>query len=236
MNRLAVAFALVAAVVVTSLSGCAEPHSIMVKRPENPQVDAAVTTMWSHEIHDVAKDGDWILSRSYYLVADGISVIAPGEPLSHASIYDAKRDTVIEAVGSGVREIPLSQLVQRNHYLIVVHPSGMTDDERRHAVERARTRIGTPFDTTGMLGFNSKDKLYCSELVWWAAQGELRYGDHHTIITPAGLMNYGAVVYWSGKRTDEQVMALAIDSGKERAKEPAPLRADQKRVALTDSE
>ena len=60
-----------------------------------------------------------------------------------------------------------------------------------------------------MIGLGSPDKVYCSELVWWASQGELRTGVHETVITPADLMKYGEVVYWSGKRTDEQVMALA---------------------------
>lgn len=182
----------------------------MVKRPENKNLDDAITAMWSHEIHSVAQDGDWILTRSYFMVADGISVMTSGEDLSHASIYDAQKDTIIEAVGDGVREIPLSELIQRNHYVIVVRPSGMTAAERRHAVERARSRIGTPFDTLGMFGFNSKDKVYCSELVWWASQGELRTGVHHTVITPSELMEYGEVVYWSGKRSDEQVQALAL--------------------------
>lgn len=205
MKRLAV----VAALAALTFTGCAEPHSVMVKRPTDPDVDAAVTAMWSHEIHSVAQDGDWLLTRSYYLVADGISLASSGESLSHASIYDAKHDTVIEAVGSGVREIPLSKLVERNHYVIVVRPSGMTPEQRRHSVERARSRIGTPFDTAGMFGFDQKDSVYCSELVWWASQGELRTGDHHTVITPSGLMDYGQVVYWSGKRTDAQVMSLA---------------------------
>jgi len=191
-------------------TGCSEPHSILVKRPENKDVDTTVTVMWSHEIHGVAQDGDWILSRSYYLLADGISKATPGVDLSHASIYDAKRDTVIEAVGSGVREIPLQQLVERNHYLIVVRPSGMTAAERAHSVERARSRLGTEFDELGLFGINNPEKLYCSELVWWAAQGELRTGDHHRVITPADLMDYGQVVYWSGKRTDPQVMDLAL--------------------------
>ena len=198
-----------AALIAATAAGCAEPHSVMVKRPTDPQVDKAVTQMWSHEIHDVAKDGDWIVSRSYFLVADGISIASSGEALSHASIYDAKRDTVIEAVGSGVREIPLEKLVERNHYLIVIHPSGMTEQQRRRSVERARSRIGTPFDVTGMFGFDSKDKVYCSELVWWASQGELRTGQHYTVVSPSDLMDHGEVVYWSGKRTDEQVMALA---------------------------
>lgn len=213
MKRLVLLAALVA---TTSVAGCSEPHSVMVKRPESPAVDTAVTAMWSHEIHKVAKDGDWILTRSYFMVADMISLATPGEDLSHASIYDAKRDTVIEAVGDGVREIPLSQLVQRNHYVIVVHPSGMTDAQRTRSVERARSRLGTPFDTRGMLGLDDPDKVYCSELVWWAAQGELRTGDHHRVITPGDLMDYGEVVYWSGKRTDTQVMQQAM------AREPHP--------------
>jgi hypothetical protein len=206
MKRLFVIAALIAA----SATGCSEPHSVMVKRPQDPQVDAAVTAMWSHEIHSVAQDGDWIVSRSYFLLADGITLASSGEPLSHASIYDAKRDTIIESVGSGVREIPLSELVQRNHYLIVIRPTGMTPAQRRHSVERARSRMGTPFDVRGMFGVDNKDALYCSELVWWAAQGEQRTGVHYRVVTPNDLMKHGEVVYWSGKRTDEQVMAIAM--------------------------
>jgi hypothetical protein len=215
MNRLAVA----ALAVVLCATGCHEPHSLLVERPESPEVDAAVTAMWSHEIHQVAEDGDWILTRSYFMLADAIAKTTSGIDLSHASIYDAKRDTVIEAVGSGVREIPLSDLVQRNHYVIVVRPHGMTPAQRARSVERARSRIGTEFDKAGLFGFDDPDKLYCSELVWWAAQGELRTGEHHRVITPSELMRYGELVYWSGKRTDPQVMALAMTRDREPARE-----------------
>lgn len=205
MLRLTVALA----VVLASATGCHEPHSVLVKRPENKDVDAAVTAMWSHEIHEVAQDGDWILSRSYFMIADAIAKATPGLDLSHASIYDAKRDTIIEAVADGVREIPLAELVRRNHYVVVVRPYGTTAAQRARSVERARSRIGTPFDKAGLFGFDDRDKLYCSELVWWAAQGELHTGDHHRVITPVELLGYGEVVYWSGQRTDAQVMALA---------------------------
>jgi Permuted papain-like amidase enzyme, YaeF/YiiX, C92 family len=199
------------AVVLLVICGCAEPASLMVHRPESPTVDAAVTKMWSHEIHGIARDGDWILTRSYYALADVISLASPGEPLSHASIYDAEHDTVIEAVGDGVREIPLSQLVDRNHYVIVVRPTGMTEADGRRAVSRARSKLGTEFDRAGMLGFDDEDKFYCSELVWWASQGEQRSGQHYVVVTPANLIDHGTVIYWSGKRTDEQVMQLAIN-------------------------
>jgi hypothetical protein len=51
-----------------------------------------------------------------------IATVTPGEDPSHASLYDAEHGTVIEAVGDGVREIPLAQLLQRNHYIIPVRP------------------------------------------------------------------------------------------------------------------
>jgi len=56
--------------------------------------------------------------------------------------------------------------------------------------------------------------------VWWAAQTEARSGVHETIITPSNLMQYGEVVYWSGKRDEPQVMELAT----ERAPRTAPAK------------
>jgi hypothetical protein len=76
----------------------------MVHRPQDTNIDAAVTSLWDHDVRRIARDGDWILSRSYYLVGDVIATVTPGEDLSHASIYDAEHGTVIEAVGDGVRE------------------------------------------------------------------------------------------------------------------------------------
>ncbi len=197
-------------------TGCAEPKSFLVKRPEDKQMDRAVTEMWSDEIANVARDGDWILSRSYYAIADAITKIAPGEELSHASIYDAKSNSIIEAVNAGVREIPLADIVQRNHYVIVVRPRHQSAKEGTEAVARARAAIGTPFDHWGFFGLQEDDKFYCSELVWWASRGEAKNGGHETIITPANLMQYGEVVYWSGKRDDAQVQALAAARSEEK--------------------
>ena len=199
---------IVAILTAVGAAGC-DPKSAMVHRPENPSADAAVTAMWTREIHGVARDGDWILTRSYYAMGDAIALATPGEDLSHASIYDATHDTVIEAVRSGVREIPLAKLVDRNHYVIVVRPSGMTAADEALALARARTRLGAPFDITGMIGVDHADAYYCSELVYWASQTEAHSGRHERVITPADLMKYGEVIYWSGKRTDPQIMELA---------------------------
>jgi uncharacterized protein YycO len=199
---------LLALLFVTCAMACSRP-SVMVKRPADAQVDTAVTKMWSQEIAKTARDGDWILTRSYVLVGDAISMAVPGESLSHASIYDAKTGTVIEAVSEGIREIPLAKLVGRNHYVIVVRPANMTAADQTEAVARARTKLGGKFDISGMFGFDHEDAYYCSELVYWASQTEARSGRRERIITPSDLMKYGEVIYWSGKRDDEQVMSLA---------------------------
>lgn len=201
--------ALALAVTAIIATGCAEPRSLLVSRPADRGTDLAVTALWAHEIHQVARDGDWILTRSYFALADVIALGTRGEDLSHASIYDASRDTVIEAVGSGVREIPLAALLERNHYAIVIRPSRMTAAAQAAALARARAQVGTPFDNAGMIGFDDPDRFYCSELVYWASDTAARHGRTETVITPAGLMAYGEVVYWSGERTDAQVMKIA---------------------------
>jgi hypothetical protein len=196
--------------VATVATACSEPKSLLVERPVDQAVDTAVTALWAHEVHGVARDGDWLLTRSYYALADAIAIATPGEDLSHASIYDATRDTVIEAVASGVREIPLSELLARNHYVIVVRPSGMSAADQTAALARARSQVGTAFDKAGMFGIDDPETFYCSELVWWASETEARSGRTEAVITPADLMKYGEVIYWSGKRTDPQIMELAV--------------------------
>jgi uncharacterized protein YycO len=197
------------AIAAVLVLGACNAHSLKVHRPEDRRVDQGVTRLWADEVRRVAQDGDWILSRSYYFVGDVISTFTPGEDLSHASIYSAKTGTVIEAVTPEIREIPLEQLIERNHYVIVVRPSKLTAAERAASVERARSKLGVAFDARGMFGFDNPDTYYCSELVYWAADVARRYHDSQTVITPPELMAYGQVVYWSGERTDPQVMHAA---------------------------
>ncbi len=220
------------AVSALNLGGCVTSwHSVKVHRPDDKVVDQTVTQMWADEVRNVAQDGDWILSRSYYFVGDVISTFTPGEDLSHASIYSAKTGTVIEAVTPVVREIPLEQLIQRNHYIIVVRPNKLTAEERAASVVKARSKIGAPFDTRGMFGFDNPDAFYCSELVYWAADVEHRFNDSQTVITPPEMMNYGQVVYWSGMRSDPQVLAAAAEHVADHDDVAARAEATKKRLA-----
>lgn len=200
---------LVAGALALAGTGC-NAYSLMVHRPADRTVDDAISRRWAREIRGVARTGDWILSRSYYLVADGIALSTGGVALSHASIYDAETDTVIEAVETGVREISLEKLLQRNHYAIVVRPAELSDVERREALSLARAQVGGEFDGAGMFGMNDRDTFYCSELVWWAVGGDARFGAQ-SVITPSELLDYGEVVYWSGERDEPQMQHIAAD-------------------------
>ncbi|MBA3395802.1 MAG: hypothetical protein H0T89_24370 [Deltaproteobacteria bacterium] len=199
-----------ALLIVTSLAGCTSTKSVMVHRPTDTTADAAITRMWAHEIEGVARDGDWLLSRSYYAVGDLIALTTPGEDLSHASIYDARRRTVVESIGSGVREIPIADFLARNHYVIVLRPSNMTAIDQRQALLRARAKVGAAFDIGGMFGVDNPQAFYCSELVYWASQTEARSGRSEIVVTPSDLMKYGEVIYWSGKRDDSQLVQIAL--------------------------
>jgi hypothetical protein len=134
-------------------------------------VDDATVQVWAREIRDVARDGDWILSR---------------EDLSHAAMYDARRDTVIESLAD-VRETPLVQVLARDGNVIVVRPSKMTAQDESFALGRARGRLGA--------------SLSGSDLVYWASQTEARNGPSEHPVAPADLMQYGEIIYWSGRHT-----------------------------------
>lgn len=199
-------------------------HSVLVKRPADPVVDRALTQMWTEEIRRVAQDGDWLLVRSYASVGDAIVVLTGGEEITHAAMYDGKTGTVIEAITPVIREIPLEALVERNRYIVIVRGAGSAADKRA-AVVRARTTLGTGFDLRGMFGVaDRKDRFYCSELVYWASGLAERDPKSHFIITPASLLEHGEVVYFSGRRDDAQLQRVATGWLAERA--PARVAAD----------
>lgn len=217
-SRIMKRLSLACLVLLSLAAGCGVTSykSVMVHRPEDKVADAAVSELWAADIRKVARDGDWFLSRSYYAVGDVIAVTTRGEDLSHASMYDATRDVVVESVGEGVREVSLVAFLKRNHYVIVVRPANMTAADQVHALARAKTKIGLPFDMRGMFGFDNPDAWYCSELVYWASQTEARSGGHETVVTPSDLMKYGEVIYWSGKRDDAQIMGIAMERAEQK--------------------
>lgn len=187
--------------------------SRLVKRPADLRIDLAITQMWAEEVRRVGQDGDWILTRSYSASGDVIAVATAGPidkggvPLSHASMLDRRSGSIIEAFRPTVRETSLETLIKRNHYLIVVRPNKLSVAEREASVARARSQVGTQFDVGGMFGIDDDEEWYCSELLYWASEIEKHGGRKHVIIEPAELLDYGTVVYFSGERTNPDVLS-----------------------------
>lgn len=188
-----------------TLAACAASGPAM-KRPAGAADNRAVTALWADDVRRTAQTGDWILSRSYSRTGDLITAFTIGESVSHASIYDAERGTIIEALQPVVREVPLESLVDRNHLLIIVRPHGLTQEQRLASVARARSVVGSSFDFAGLFGAGSEDLFYCSELVLWASQLD---GTAGSVVTPAELVEHGTVIYYSGSRDDGAVIATA---------------------------
>lgn len=182
--------------------------SLVIEKPADVGGNQAVTELWAADIARVAQSGDWILSRSYSFTGDVISVANTGERFSHASIYDGERGTVIEAIMPVVREVPLEHLLDRNHYVVIVRPQGLSQAERLTSVVRARQHVGAKFDVAGLAGVGSEDRFYCSELVVWASGLD---GAAGRVVTPSELMDHGEVIYYSGQRDDRALMATAVE-------------------------
>jgi uncharacterized protein YycO len=182
--------------------------SMKIHKPTDQKVNDNITAMWQRDIRKVARSGDWLLTRSYSVNGDVITTVARGEEVSHASIYDARTGTIIEARRPTVQEVPLENLLARNDLVIVVRPRSPNGAQGTASVDRARAAVGTEFDLQGMLGLGDNDqKFYCSELVYWASA--MDPVNRPRIITPASLVDYGEVVYYGGRRTDPQVQEAA---------------------------
>lgn len=205
MNRIFTTSIGLTLAVAAALPACG--GSMVRKKPEDPTVNRAVTALWARDIERVARDGDWILTRSYSAVGDVIAFGTRGPEISHASVYDAGRGTAIEAVRPVVHEVPLEELLERNRVAIIVRPHGLSEAQRRASLARARSAIGKPFDLRGLFGIDDADKFYCSELVVWAAG--IDTGD--VVVTPASLVDHGEVIYLSGNRESADLQQVALE-------------------------
>ena len=76
----------------------------------------------------------WLVTRGYH-TGDDIVAIATNSPLSHASVLDLEKLTVIEAIGRGVIETELTQFLRESHRLVLVDAREWTG----RAQEGART-------------------------------------------------------------------------------------------------
>jgi uncharacterized protein YycO len=182
------------------LTGCLA-NPIVKRLPKTVHVKQ--NQIFEERVRELAVAGDWVVTRGYD-ATDVFVANATGIPLSHVGVYDRNNDTIIEAKSGGVRETPLSDLVDNSHRIILIRPRWSTPDTRDKAVENARALIGKSYDLLGIFGLNLPSSYYCSELV------VLIYKDWHkpsdrmpTVIAPGELYLYGTILYDSLPREDE---------------------------------
>ncbi|MEZ4403868.1 MAG: YiiX/YebB-like N1pC/P60 family cysteine hydrolase [Kofleriaceae bacterium] len=197
MTRSCFAIALAAAALATS-TAC--NHSMVVSRPADHKLDDAYTTMWVKDLRANAQDGDLVLRRGYAVLSDVIVTVTGGPAMSHAAIYDGETGTLIDAVSSGVREVPADRFINASHHWMIIRPANRSAAERRAAVLRARGAIGTGFDFTGFVGLDDPDRFYCSELVAWALDVRDDVFLEDVLVAPGELTAVGPVVFDSGER------------------------------------
>lgn len=188
-------------------AGCSK-GSLVVKRPQ-PATDQAITRLWADELRANAEHGDWILSRSYSFVGDVITGLTRGGDWSHSAIYDKERDVIIEATGDGVHEISVESFVRRNYHLAIMRPGGTTAADRAAGLERVRSKLGTKYDWTGLVGLDDPDRFTCAELILWSAEPDRRGWHQPVIVAPSDLEDYGQIVFYTGTRDDRDVQLLA---------------------------
>jgi len=208
------------AIVFWALFGCFAIGAAVVGlspgRPELHPIGSrarAETDAWLGALQSKARNGDWLVIRGTH-VGDQVVAAATLSPLSHAAVLDKDRSEAIEAVGAGVRAVPLLELIAQAHRVQVIRPRGATEIDGRAAVERARSHIGKSYDWLGVAGLPSHSRYYCTELVVDAYRGRDRGWPLDRVIEPMEMQYLGDVLFDSGPRPDslDQVVAAELEA------------------------
>ena len=211
----------VAALIASSAgTGCAGAEAL--RRREGPRY-AAETHSWVHEVMRLGRNGMWLIVRGYH-TGDDVVAVATNAPLSHAAILDHDNGEIIEAVGDGVRVVPLAKLLRESHRLQIVRPAGWTEQRGAEAVQRARSQVGKGYDFLGVVGAPDRNRWYCSELAAWSMGVPVdKLGAWH-VIHPKDLHRKGSLLFDSQAR----------DGRPDRAPANAPVDAAEPATATAD--
>jgi hypothetical protein len=148
-------------------------------------------------VRAVIEHGDWLVIRG---VTDPDNFIGSvtNMPFSHSAIYDKDNDEVVEADSHGVHLTSLEKFLGKAARVWVVKPIWATRETRPLAVARARSRVGLPYNYSGLIGLGLPDSYYCSELVidaWLPFMAGEKVNPIPKVISPGRLHHWGRVVY-----------------------------------------
>lgn len=174
-------------------AGCA------VQPVADPSLPAANAARFS-EIRAVLQNGDWLVTRGVHDTDNFVATVT-NMPLSHAAIYDAMADEVIEAEGVGVHATTLDDFLCKSARVLVIRPIWATSDNSPQAVAKARGWIGKGYNFTGLLGMNYPDRYYCTQLAVLAYKpfmAEKPGNPLPPVIMPGQMYHWGRIVFDSG--------------------------------------
>lgn len=106
-----------------------------------PQKDEAALAQ------DTLEPGDIILTSAPTLRSVGIRLFTLSS-VSHAALYIGD-GRIVEALGSGVRERPLEELLREENVALVLRYPGLTRDEQLEMLDYARQKTGARFNYFG---------------------------------------------------------------------------------------
>jgi uncharacterized protein YycO len=166
---------------------------------QDTETSAEETDAWIDEIQAKGADGDWIVVRGYK-VSDHLIAGTTFTKLTHAVVLDHENMQVVEAIKPKVRVVSVREIVENAHRVVLIRPDSAQEAQGPTALEKARSRVGQPYDFLGVIGLPSKKKFYCSELAVWAWGIEVDRAGPTKVVHPAALRDYGKVLFDSGPR------------------------------------
>jgi uncharacterized protein YycO len=174
--------------------GCAVKIDVGANKTLDGERDAQV-------IQSILTHGDWLVIRGVH-DTDDLVVTATNMPLSHAAIYDANTNEAIEADGSGVHITPLKDFLAKSQRLMVMVPIWANERTRIAAVERARSRIGLGYNYTGLIGLDTPNRFYCTQLAIDAYKDAIDTNPPQNplphVVKPGQMYHWGRIIYDSG--------------------------------------
>jgi N-acetyl-anhydromuramyl-L-alanine amidase AmpD/uncharacterized protein YycO len=98
---------------------------------------------------DALEIGDIILSTTGQIISRAIRT-ASNAQVSHSMLYVGQGGQVIEAVGSGVRLIPLAQAIEPATVAVAFRLPGLSDEQKQQIADAAADYIGKDYDFVGI--------------------------------------------------------------------------------------
>ncbi|MDR1397129.1 MAG: hypothetical protein LBJ14_05305 [Desulfarculales bacterium] len=143
--------------------------------------------------------GDWLVVRGIHMPDNFIASVT-NMPLSHAAIFDALNEEVLESDSNGVHTSTLEEFMSRSQRLMIIEPAWATQQSRGPAVERARGWLGQGYNYTGLVGINSPNRFYCTQLAVDAYKPFIENGPNPlpAVIKPGQMYHWGRIVYDTG--------------------------------------